>query len=37
MEIINKKSVKEIIKTSLKNSFSYDEYKELVKRLVQEE
>jgi hypothetical protein len=29
--------VKEIIKTSLKNSFSYDEYKELVKRLVQEE
>ena len=37
MEIINKKSVKEIIKTSLKNSFSYDDYKELVKRLVQEE
>ena len=37
MEIINKKSVTEIIKTSLKNSFSYDNYKNLVKGLVQEE
>ena len=37
MEIINKKSVTKIIKTSLKNSFSYDSYKNLVKGLVQEE
>ena len=36
MEIIDKGTVKEIIKTSLENSFSYSEYIELVKGLVEE-
>ena len=35
-EIASKNSVKEIIKSSLKNSLSYDEYRELVKGLVNE-
>lgn len=36
MEVTNKKSVKKIINKSLQNSYSYQEYKDLVKKLVQE-